>query len=161
MKYTDLDISETSLGRLDQMEAMSQYTCQEVLQVSLASLEILRIKAKNFHWNTCGPNFYGDHHTYDGIADTALESIDKIGERIRYLGYCVTATAACYKECSVVTEDMFEDAESMKSDMVNALECVSCYMTEGIDILDQVTANMFQDMIASINKQCYFIRSSL
>lgn len=134
------------------------------LQELLGNLTLLYIKAKDFHWNVSGPEFYGLHKTFDGIQDVALDWADTIGERMRALQIPVRSTAATYVEQAWYPEAEFDmDAEAMKADMVKTLECISSHLMEdiGAEVMDEVTLNMMQDLCANIDKQCYFVRSSI
>lgn len=134
------------------------------LPALVGNLTLLYIKAKNYHWNTSGPSFYGDHHTFDGIQEGALDWVDTIGERIRALQEPICACAGAYLEDSWFPEGDFTlDAEGMKSDMVKTLDCISSHLMDMIKggEFDDVTSNILQDLCAFIDKQNYFVRSSL
>ncbi|QQG33681.1 DNA-binding protein [Cronobacter phage A24] len=142
----------------------SSKSSTDTLQSLVGNLTLLYIKAKNYHWNTTGPNFYGDHHTFDGIQEGALDWIDTVGERIRALQQSICACAGAYLEDAWYPEGDYElDAEGMKADMVKTLDCISAHIMDMIKSseFDEVTSNILQDLCAFIDKQNYFVRSSL
>lgn len=136
---------------------------QDTLQNLVGNLTLLQIKAKNYHWNVSGESFYGDHHTFDGLADLVEDWIDTIAERMRALQQPVNASAAFYLENLWFTEGDYElDRDEMVEGMVSTLETVSTHLYTMIrDEENPVTQNILQDLCANLEKQAYFLRSSL
>lgn len=139
-------------------------TARFTLQDLLANLELLYVKAKNFHWNVTGSNFIGLHKSFDEVQEVALEWADTIAERMRALDIKVDARSArfikdaWFPEAS--EEGMFQ--YEMIRDMVLTLECISAYLNKAITAhtFDAVTENKLQDLCAEIDKQKYFIKSN-
>lgn len=134
----------------------------ESLQVLVGNLTLLQIKAKNYHWNVTGESFYGDHHTFDGLADLVEDWIDTIAERMRALQEPVDARAALYLESMWFSEGDHEiDRDDMVGGMVSTLETVATHLYSMIRDADSpVTQNILQDLCADLEKQAYFLRSS-
>lgn len=134
----------------------------ESLQVLVGNLTLLQIKAKNYHWNVTGESFYGDHHTFDGLADLVEDWIDTIAERMRALQESVDARAALYLESMWFSEGDHEiDRDDMVGGMVSTLETVATHLYSMIrDADNPVTQNILQDLCADLEKQAYFLRSS-
>ena len=106
-------------------------TSEDVLSVVLANLYVIGIKAKNYHWNTEGPTFYGDHKTYDEIYNGAYDQIDIIGERMRALQYKVRSDLPFIMKNATVSDDFETEADEMCCDMTDTLEEFSANLHEG------------------------------
>ncbi len=72
------------------------------LDVALAHLIDLGLRAKVAHWNVTGPNFHGLHGTFDAIAADARQYADDVAERARALGAPVHATLADVAKASAL-----------------------------------------------------------
>lgn len=131
------------------------------LEVAFASVYILYAQAKEYHFNVTGPTFYGDHKTYDGIADFAIEWFDMLGERMKALEIPVTVcpdhllSISCFKK----PEDA-SSAKAMNAGMLQSLECISEFLNSIEDGVDNTTSNMLQELDAVVGKYIYFVRSS-
>lgn len=134
------------------------------LEVILGSLMCLYIKAKRYHFNVTGPTFHGDHVTFDGIADGALEWYDVIGERMRALDIPVCACPARHAEVAVFdTMGVPTDApaKAMLAEMLHSLERLSTACNSGKFEGGPTTENILQEVDAFVGKQMYFVRSSM
>ena len=134
-------------------------TSEDVLSVVLANLYIIGIKAKNYHWNTEGPSFYGDHKTYDTIYEGAYGHIDTIGERMRALQYKVRSDLPFIMKTATVSDDFETEADEMCCDMTETLEEFSGNIHEGFIFVDRTTENILQEIDAWAGKMAYFTRS--
>ncbi|QDH46540.1 putative DNA starvation/stationary phase protection protein [Aeromonas phage LAh_9] len=133
---------------------------EEILATILSNLYIIGIKAKNYHWNTEGPNFYGDHKTYDTIYEGAYDHIDIIGERMRALQYKVRSDLPFLIKNSTVSNDFEDESEEMCCDMVEVLEEFSSNILENMMYVDRTTENLLQETDAWAGKMAYFVRST-
>lgn len=148
----------------DQMdEKPPEVTAKFGLQDVVANLELLYVKAKNFHWNVEGSSFYSLHHTFDGVQEVALDWADTIAERARALEIKIDARMSTF-----LKQAWFPEAQegmsswSMIDDMVLTLTCICAHLCKAIEkhTFDPVTENMLQDLAAQIDKQLYFVRSN-
>lgn len=134
------------------------------LQDILANLELLYIKAKNYHWNVTGPEFRPLHKTFDELQELALDWADTIAERMRALDIHVDASAESYLR-SIWFDEVVgtKDAQYMKSNMSATLEKISKNLNACITsrTFDEVTSNKLQDLCHDIDKQNYFIKSAI
>lgn len=135
----------------------------ETLQSLVGNLTLLYIKSKNYHWNVSGLGFHGLHETFDGLQEVALEWADIIAERMRACELPVCACAEAYLSDSWFKEGDFKlQRDEMVEDMVRTLEIISGHVLVMIQSeQNPVTQNILQDLAASIDKQAYFLRSSL
>ena len=131
----------------------------EILGVILANLYVISIKAKNYHWNTEGPKFYGDHKTYDMIYEGANENIDIIGERMRAMQFKVQSDLPFILKTATVGDDFIEEPDEMCCDMTEVLEDFSESLEEAMLYVDRTTENILQEIDAWACKMAYFTRS--
>lgn len=130
------------------------------LQEITSNLTLLYIKAKNYHWNVTGTEFPGLHKMFDKLQEETLEWIDTVAERQRALEIKVEASAECYLHCKWFPEGKCTATSSeMKADMVRTLEIISA-RTLSYE-LDCVTDNILQELCAFLDKEAYFVRSSI
>lgn len=158
-------VKPTSDFTLDGITLSKEKNNGEVtLQTILGNLELLYIKAKNFHWNVQSHDFYGLHHTFDGVQEVALDWADTIAERARALDIKLDARASRYIKDAWYPEarEGMSDID-MIEDMVLTLKCISTYLNRALreHIFDVVTENKIQDLCADIDKQNYFVKSNI
>ena len=58
----------------------------EAVNPLIADAFALYVKTKNYHWHVYGPRFNDLHRLFDEQAETVLESIDEMAERVRKIG---------------------------------------------------------------------------
>ena len=137
----------------------------KVLEIAAANMVALKLQAKCFHLNVTGPRFYGDHKTYDGIAEMADEWFDTLAERLRALSVKVPSSLEWAQDASMLSDSADEDsdADSMAECMVESLENFIDYLRENYEAkgLDVASSNMLQEVETDLGKQLYFVRSSL
>ncbi|MGL5154926.1 MAG: ferritin-like domain-containing protein [Aeromonas veronii] len=133
------------------------------LEVATMNTMALFLKAKMFHLNVTGPRFYGDHKTYDGIAEVGMEWYDILAERMRALDMTVCSCPKMVDKLSMMDDGADEDssAEEMAKSMLESLEEFSEFLQASFDSLDATTSNMLQELDAALGKQIYFVRSSI
>lgn len=133
------------------------------LEVATLNTMALYLQAKMFHLNVTGPRFYGDHKTYDGIAEVGVTWFDVLAERMRALDMKVCTCPKMVDKLSMMDDGADEDssAEDMAKCMLESLEEFSEFLQASFDGLDDTTSNMLQELDAELGKQIYFVRSSL
>lgn len=76
----------------------------QLLNRLLADSFLLRLKAKQFHWNVTGPQFGEYHAFFESLAEAQSTIIDDVAERIRALGAFPMATMQGYLEITRLDE---------------------------------------------------------
>ena len=61
------------------------------LNAYLSNLQVLYIKAHNYHWNVVGCNFFEFHERLQKVYEFIAEEIDRVAERIKMLCYMPVA----------------------------------------------------------------------
>lgn len=166
LSNTRPDVKNTSLGRMDAMvEKLSpaHQTDDKILSALNANLELLYIKAKNFHWNVKGVGFQGVHEMFDKIQEYATESADRVAERMRYYNMPVCACAKAFLDQAWFPEgDSMLEQNGMLSDMSLTLQCIHDHLLEDMDKIScPVSQNMMQDICEQLDKFNYFVKSNM
>lgn len=157
--------TDSSISRLEGMNKLiSGNSLEHILCGVQANLELLHIKAKNYHWNVYGAGFQGVHGMFDELEDYARETGDRVAERMRYHCIKVDATASSYLGCAWFREGNADlDMDGMLSDMCMTLMC----MIEKMDKFDSdlctypVDQSMLQEINEGLGKFCYFVKSNM
>lgn len=162
----NFDINNTSMGRLDRMTAQVQAveSLPTMLAATQANLELLYIKAKNFHWNVKGVGFQGVHEMFDKLQEYAVDQADRVAERMRYHDFTVQATARDYLMQAWYPEgDPTLNQNGMLNDMCLTLTCMCDHICKFICCMDDypVDQNMLQDISEGLGKFCYFVKSNM
>lgn len=158
---------QNNTGRESLVKPTSASHSVPTLQELLGNLELLYVKAKNFHWNVHGVNFRSNHLMFDGIQEVALEWADLIAERMRAIGEPVDA-----RSCRFIKDAWFPEVEQstldengMVKDMALTLTCMCEHICDMICspqfTADPITQNKLQDLGHEIDKQFYFVSSSM
>lgn len=160
------NISDSSLARMDAMNAAlspAHQRDEQILGTLHANLELLYIKAKDYHWNVKGVGFQGVHETFDRIQEYAVEQGDRVAERMRYYNMPVDSRASSFLKKALFAEgDMERGQESMLYDMSVSLQAIHDYIIEHMDIIScPVSQNMTQDICEGLDKFNYFMKSSM
>lgn len=157
--------TDSSISRLEGMNKLiSGNSLEHILCGVQANLELLHIKAKNYHWNVSGAGFQGVHGMFDELEDYARETGDQVAERMRYHCIKVDATASSYLGCAWFREGNADlDMDGMLSDMCMTLMCI----IEKMDEFDSdlctypVDQSMLQEINEGLGKFCYFVKSNM
>lgn len=157
--------TDSSISRLEGMNKLiSSNSLEHILCGVQANLELLHIKAKNYHWNVSGAGFQGVHGMFDELEDYAREAGDRIAERMRYHCIKVDATASNYLGHAWFREGNADlDMDGMLSDMCMTLMCIIEKMDEFDSDLctHPVDQSMLQEINEGLGKFCYFVKSNM
>jgi len=135
------------------------------LKVLLSDFHVFSIKVHNFHWNVTGPSFGPLHKLFDEVYDHAGGHIDKVAERIRQIGGVAPGSMKEFLANATLDEEAgaLGDSQEMLRKLVADLEVLSKdarrIVLETQD--DQGTVNMLADMIESLDKDSWFLRSHI
>lgn len=159
-------MTDSSMGRMDAMiEALSpaHRTDREILGTLQANLELLYVKAKNYHWNVKGVAFQGVHEMFDNLQEYAVDSGDRVAERMRYYNMPVDARMTAFLQKALFAEgDLERGQEGMLYDMSTSLQALHDYIIEHMDRIScPVSQNMTQDICEGLDKFNYFCKSNM
>lgn len=140
----------------------------ELIKELLADQFVLYVRARNYHWNVTGPQFYGLHATFENIYNELAEDIDKVAERIRVLGLKVPGTMKEFWELSTLVENVgdFPEYFVMVQTIINDLETIIEKLNSSAHKMqnplnDEVSAGMFYGFMEKYQKTVWMLRSLL
>jgi len=142
----------------------------EILTTLLADEYVLYTKTKYYHWNIKSLLMFNDLHLFlDNLAEKSNESVDKLAERIRALGFRSIGSLQEFIECSSLDfgkpHQVPSDIDMIKN-LVADNEQICRSLREAISILedkikDPITSNFLQDLTYHHEKAAWRLRSNL
>ncbi|BDU76037.1 Dps family protein [Mesoterricola sediminis] len=138
----------------------------DLLNVQLASAQMLLLNAKRYHWTVSGPNFRDYHLRFEELYQAVLPMVDELGERVRALdGIPVTTpqqiTAASVVPASDPSRPL--KAQEMVAEALASVEAVVAAQASGIDVAtaagDAGTADLLTGFIQVFQKEAWFLRA--
>jgi len=138
------------------------------LNRAAATLDELRARAKDAHWNVSGTaNFYSLHKLFDDVATEANALTDVVAERVRQLRHPVNvklAGASHLRETDVFFAGRREARAYVRALGVDARDTqhlLSAIATEASATGDEATNALLSDAAARISKLEWMLRSSM
>jgi starvation-inducible DNA-binding protein len=164
--YEKEPIMTTSLRRSDddirQFQAPSSLT--QNLQEVLVDLIELHLQGKQAHWNLIGTNFRDLHLQLDEIVDIAREASDTIAERMRALnavpdGRTDTVVASTTLPAFPPAEQNTTQTVDLITNRIYAAVGTIRTVHDAVDALDPSTSDLLHEIIDSLEKQAWMIKS--
>lgn len=143
-------------------ESVADHSTEHELPVLLADLHVVSVKVHNFHWNVRGPFFGPLHSLFDEIYGHLNKHIDVVAERMRALRLVAPGSMQEFLDLATIQETtgQLQPAKNMLLDLHTDLVDISDRLnTIMSDANDEGTKNMIADMIESIDKDAWFVRS--
>ena len=159
-------IMTTSLRRSDddirQFEAPSSLA--QNLQEVLVDLIELHLQGKQAHWNLIGTNFRDLHLQLDEIVDIAREASDTIAERMRALnavpdGRSDTVVASTTLPAFPPAEQNTTETVDLITNRIYAAVSTIRTVHDAVDALDPSTSDLLHEIIDSLEKQAWMLKS--
>ena len=138
----------------------------EVLNKQLANWNVLYTKLHHFHWYVKGENFFTLHEKFEELYNEAAGHIDDIAERILTIGGKPLATLKSYLEVATIEEattelSATEMVTTLVKDMDILIQDIKGLIKVAEDADDEVTADMFIGVQASLEKHKWMLNSFL
>lgn len=138
-----------------------------LLQPTLTELTDLRLQAKQAHWNVKGPNFIALHQLFDAVADRLDGLADTVAERITQLGGTAVGTVQAVMKDSglppfptdICSGKEFVEAFSLA--LAKTAKRARTNIASASDSGDEATADVFTEVVRSLDKDLYFVESHL
>jgi len=132
----------------------------------LSDCYILMVKTQNYHWNVRGPHFYSYHQMLGTQYDDLAEAVDTLAERIRTLGFHVSANYKNFVTQATVEEEVGEpDTEKMLKKLTDDHEYLIREIREAIGKLketeDEGTTDLLVERLRTHEKTAWFLRNHL
>ena len=134
------------------------------LQRVLVDLIELHLQGKQAHWNLVGTNFRDLHLQLDEIVDTAREASDTIAERMRALnampdGRSDTVTASTTLPAISPAELSTTETVDLITTRIYATVGTMRFVHDEVDAVDPSTADLLHQMIDSLEKAAWMLKS--
>lgn len=130
----------------------------------LADLHILYVKARNYHWNIVGDQFFGLHAEFEKLYDDLSEDIDAVAERTRALGGTALGSMKQFLALASLKEDpTVPQAKAMVANLQADYETMVARL-RGLaqragELGDAGTEDFCIGMMAKFEKTAWMLRS--
>lgn len=139
----------------------------EVLNQQLADSLDLYSQSKQAHWNVKGMHFFTLHELFDNVAESVIELVDMIAERVTALGGEALGTVRMSAAQSSLPE-FPSDIHTGEAFVQVMVERVSAFANssrananKAMDAGDEATADLFIELTRETDKLLYFLESHL
>lgn len=137
------------------------------LTVLQSSLVVLYQKARNYHWNVSGPEFFQLHTAFEKFYDALATDIDDVAERVRILGAPAVGTLAEMLVLSLVKEEsgLYPDAKTMVKNITSDFQLVTDFIKSAAaksqsEYQDEVTAGMLYGLAQNYEKTLWMLKET-
>jgi starvation-inducible DNA-binding protein len=126
----------------------------------------LYVKTKNFHWHVTGPHFRDYHLLFDEQAESLLESIDVLAERLRKIGGTTIRSVTQISSLQTIGDD--DDEHVPPLEMIQRLLEDNRRMAEhqraAIEVCDEhrdtPTGNVLQEILDQTERRIWFLHET-
>jgi starvation-inducible DNA-binding protein len=140
----------------------AQAVCDAVNPL-IADALALYVKTKNFHWHLSGSHFRDYHLLLDEQADSILESVDILAERVRRVGGTTIRSIGHISQLQTIDDD--NDGFVPPEQMIDRLLGDNRHMAEmqraAIAVCDKnrdtATSNRLQEVLDLTEKRVWFL----
>jgi starvation-inducible DNA-binding protein len=134
------------------------------LQEVLVDLVELHLQGKQAHWNVIGTNFRDLHLHIDETVDIAREASDTIAERMRALnavpdGRSDTVVASTTLPAFPSGEQNTAETVDLITNRIYATVSTIRTVHDAVDAVDPSTSDLLHEIIDSLEKQAWMIKS--
>jgi starvation-inducible DNA-binding protein len=138
----------------------------ETVNPLIADSFALYVKSKHFHWHLYGPHFRDYHLLFDEQAESVLDGIDPLAERLRKIGGTTIRSIGHIASLQTIADD--DEVEIPAPKMLNRLLADNEKMAEAqrsaIDTCedhnDSVTANLLQEILDATECRIWFLHEA-
>ena len=154
---------------LAQLATLTDLTSKEVEAIAGAVNPLIGdafaayIKTKNFHWHLSGPHFRDYHLLFDEHAESILESIDVLAERMRKIGATTVRSIGHVAKLQTIKDDDddFVPAREMVQRLMNDNNSMAKAIRAAIEICDNnsdtPTGNLLQEILDQTERRKWFL----
>ncbi len=138
----------------------------ETVNPLIADSFALYVKSKHFHWHLFGPHFRDYHLMFDEHAESILEGIDPLAERLRKIGGTTIRSIGHIASLQTIEDD--DEVEIPAAKMLSRLladnEKMANAQREAIDTCedhnDSVTSNLLQEILDQTERRIWFLHEA-
>jgi starvation-inducible DNA-binding protein len=141
-------------------------TLEPVLNQQIANWNVLYTKLHRFHWYVKGPQFFILHVKFEELYGEAASIIDQFAEQLLTIDGKPISTLKEYLQFATIeeTNDSFS-AEEMVQAIVKDYSLIIDELKNGMEVAEQnnddVTSDMFLDVIGKLKKHNWMLKSFL
>ncbi|WP_066063337.1 Dps family protein [Neobacillus soli] len=139
---------------------------EQVLNQQIANWNVLYTKLHRFHWYVKGPHFFTLHAKFEELYEEAAANMDELAEQLLANGGKPISTLKEYLQFATIEETTEAlTAEEMVQAIVNDYSLIIDELKSGVQVAEQnnddVTSDMFVDLIGKLNKHNWMLKSFL
>jgi starvation-inducible DNA-binding protein len=137
----------------------------ETINPLIADAFVLYVKTKNFHWHVASSHFRDYHLLFDEQAQSILESIDLLAERVRRIGGLTIRGIDHIASLQTIKNDerTFVPPDEMIAELLQDNGKMAKAIRQAIEICeenrDTPTANLLQEILDQTEKRIWFLHA--
>ncbi|MCU0493082.1 MAG: DNA starvation/stationary phase protection protein [Chloroflexaceae bacterium] len=142
-----------------------QQVCQ-ILNHSLADMEVVYTKTRNYHWNVMGRNFHSLHELFEAQYTQLAERIDDVAERVRSIGEHPIGTLQEFMQHSHLQEEPGQQPAAMQmvANLLHDHEHIIQELRKGVEdceneFNDVGTADFLTELVQEHEKMAWMLRA--
>ncbi len=137
-----------------------------MINLQIANWNVLYTKLHRFHWYVKGPHFFTLHAKFEELYEEAAGTIDEFAEQLLMIGGSPISTLKEYLQLATIEETSETlSAEEMVQTIVHDFSLIIDELKAGMEIAeqnnDEVTSDMFLELIGKLNKHNWMLKSFL
>ncbi len=141
-------------------------TVEQILNQQISNWNVLYTKLHRFHWYVKGPHFFTLHAKFEELYEEAAATIDEFAEQLLTLDGSPVSTLKEYLQLATIEETTEKlTAEEMVQTIVKDFSLMIDELKTGMEVAeqnnDEVTSDMFLDLIGKLNKHNWMLKSFL
>jgi starvation-inducible DNA-binding protein len=135
----------------------------EAVNPIIADAFALFTKTKNYHWHIASSHFRDYHLLLDEQADSIMDSVDPLAERVRRIGGTTIRSIAHISQLQSIADDNhdFVPPDKMIQDLIRDNRHLAERQRAAIDICednrDTATSNTLQEILNETEKRIWFL----
>jgi len=151
------------LATVSDLESQQVEAIVSALNPLIADALAVYLKTKNFHWHMSGSHFRDYHLMLDEQADSLLESVDPLAERVRKLGGTTLRSISHVSALQTVQDDADEYVEPLEmlrrlmEDNRKLAKAQRAAHDVCDDNKDYATAGLLENTIDETEKRTWFL----
>ena len=135
----------------------------EAVNPIIADAFALFTKTKNYHWHIASSHFRDYHLLLDEQADSIMDSVDPLAERVRRIGGTTIRSIAHISQLQSIADDNhdFVPPDKMIQELIKDNRQLAERQRAAIDICednrDSATSNTLQEILNETEKRIWFL----
>src|SRR2546428_9093291 len=135
----------------------------EAVNPLIADAFALFTKTKNYHWHVASSHFRDYHLLLDEQADSIMDSIDPLAERVRRIGGTTIRSIAHVSQLQSITDDNHDyvPPDKMIQELIKDNLHIAEQQRAAIEICeknrDTATSNLLQEILNQTEKRIWFL----